>query len=282
MNMMQVKVFEPSNSTKKGFGSLVREMFKDFWSSRDLAWRLFVRDKKAEYRQSLLGILWAFITPLTNALIWIFLSASGAIVIPGTGIPYPLFVFLGTMIWSIFTESVNLPLSQTNAARNLISKINFPKEAILMSGFYKTLFNSGIKLIIVVLALIVFKINPGFNFLLFLLMLLFTIAFGISLGLVVAPFGMLYKDVGRAMPMALTFLMYLTPVVYKGTKISALQNFLDLNPLTPIVNSARNLATGGWFENPAYLIMIFFFMLIVGFIGWVFYRVSIPIIVERM
>lgn len=76
--------------------------------------------------------------------------------------------------------------------------------------------------------------------------------------------------------------MYLTPVVYKETRFKALQSFIDLNPLTPIINTIRNLATEGSFDNPIYLIIIFFFTLVIGFIGWIFYRISIPIIVERM
>lgn len=279
--MQQIKIYEPAKRNSNFF-SLIKEMFKDLFSSLSLAKRLFLRDKKAEYRQSIFGVLWAFITPLTNALVWIFLSASGAVDIKGTGIPYPLFVFIGTMLWSVFSESVNMPLVQTNTSKALISKINFPKEAILIAGFYKTMFNTSIKIGILIVALIFFKITFSFSLIGFLLGVIFLAIFGIAIGLFMTPIGMLYTDVGRAIPMILSFLMYLTPVVYKETRFKALQSFIDLNPLTPIINTIRNLATGGNFDNPIYLIIIFFFTLIIGFIGWIFYRISIPIIVERM
>lgn len=280
-NHLNIHIYQPKNKSN-GFGKLLKEMFADFFSSFDLAKRLFIRDKKAEYKQSVFGILWAFITPFSNALVWIFLSASGAINIPGTGIPYPLFVFIGTMLWGVFTESVNMPLQQTNASRGLISKINFPKEAILLSGFYNLLFNTGIKLIIIIGVLLFFQINPGFGFLGFLMMLFLITFFGISMGLILTPIGMLYKDIGRIIPMALSFLMYLTPVVYKETRFKSLESILSLNPLTPLINSARNLITQGGFENPTYLIIIAAATFFIGFLGWLFYRVSIPIIVERM
>lgn len=280
-NHLQVHIYEPK-SKRKSFLELVRDMFGDLISSLQLAKRIFIRDKKAEYRQSILGISWAFITPLTNALVWIFLSASGAVNISGTGIPYPLFVFIGTMLWGIFSESVNMPLQQTNAAKGLISKINFPKEAILVSGIYKTLFNTGIKVIIVVGALFFFNINPGFGFIGFLIMIFYIMFFGIAIGLLVTPIGLLYKDIARIIPMIMSFLMYLTPVVYKETRFSALQTMINLNPLTPMINSARNYATGGSIENLIYLVFIFLATLLVGFLGWILYRVSIPIIVERM
>ncbi|MBQ0148362.1 MAG: ABC transporter permease [Flavobacteriaceae bacterium] len=257
-------------------------MFRDLISSRDLAKRLFLRDKKAEYRQSLLGVLWAFITPCINALVWIFLTASGAVSIASDQIPYPLFVFIGTMLWSIFTESINMPLIATNGSKSLISKINFPKEAILISGFYKTIFNTLIKLGIIIVALFVFQINPGLNFLGGLAMLIFIMIFGTAIGLLITPIGMLYKDVGRALPLGLSFLMYTTPVVYQEIKNPILAKLVNINPLTPIINSTRNLLTGYSWDEPYYLLVIASLMFFVLIFGWIFYRVSIPVIIERM
>ncbi len=267
---------------KTGFISEIKQMFFDLNISRELGKRLFIRDLKAEYRQSLLGVVWAFITPLINALVWIFLSATGAINITSDTLPYPLFVFIGTMLWSVFSDSINLPLTVTNSSKALISKINFPKEAILLAGFYKLSFNTSIKIIIMAAAILIFGINPGFNFALGLLMILFIIFFGMSVGLLLAPIGMLYKDIGRALPLILSFLMFTTPVVYQKMKIEALNNIVNYNPLTPLLNSTRNLLTGFPIEQPLYLFAIFIVSCIIGLVGWIFYRVSIPIIVERM
>lgn len=279
--MPQVKIYEATNQNKT-FSSVIAEMFKDLFSSAGLAKRLFIRDKNAEYRQSIFGILWALITPLANAMIWVFLSMSGAVNVSGTGIPYPLYVFLGTMLWSVFSESVTMTLTQTNASKALISKINFPKEAILLSGFYKTLFNTAIKFLIILGLLIFFGYYPDFQYLLFLGMLVLLILFGMSLGLLITPIGMLYTDIGKVIPMILSFLMYLTPVVYQKTKIPALQNIIDSNPMTPLINTCRNLLTDGSIENPIYLLIILLVTILILFIGWLFYRISIPIIVERM
>lgn len=279
--MSEIKVYEAANQNKT-FLKLIGEMFRDLSSSAGLAKRLFIRDKNAEYRQSVFGILWALITPLSNALVWVFLSASGAVNVSGTGIPYPLYVFLGTMIWSIFSESVSMPLTQTNASKALISKINFPKEAILVAGFYKMLFNTSIKILIMLGILVFFGYYPDFQYLLFFLVLVLLMLFGISLGLIITPIGLLYTDIGRIIPVVLPFLMYLTPVVYKRTKIPALQSLIEANPLTPLINSCRNMLTDGSIENPTYLGAIVVITLFLLFVGWLFYRISIPIVVERM
>lgn len=279
---MSLKITTYSSKRKTGFIAEIKAMLTDFLDSRELAKRLFIRDKKAEYRQSLLGVMWAFITPLINALVWIFLSMSGAVKIETDQLPYPLFVFIGSMLWSIFSESINSPLVSTNGAKALISKINFPKEAILLSGFYKVVFNTVIKIVIIGLALLVFHINPGVNVLLGLAMVLFLIFVGNAIGLLLTPIGMLYKDVGRGIPLFLSFAMYTTPVVYQEMKNPFLAKLVNINPLTPIINSARNLLTGYGWDQPMYLLLIFVVSVIALLIGWIFYRVSIPIIVERM
>lgn len=279
---MELKTTIYSSQRKTGFINEIKAMFSDLFTSRELAKRLFIRDKKAEYRQSLLGIMWAFVTPLINALVWIFLSMSGAVKIETDQLPYPLFVFIGSMLWSIFSESINSPLVSTNGAKALISKINFPKEAILLSGFYKTIFNSAIKLLIIVIALIFFQINPGIQIVYGLLMIVFLIFVGNAIGLLITPIGMLYKDVGRGIPLVLSFAMYTTPVVYQEMKNPFLAKLVNVNPLTPIINSTRNLLTGYSWDQPMYLLLIFVISILVMLIGWIFYRISIPIIVERM
>lgn len=279
--MLQIKIYD-ANNKKRNLLSLLKEMFTDLYSSLGLAKRLFVRDKSAEYRQSIFGILWAVITPLANAMVWVFLSVSGAVKVSDTGIPYPLYVFLGTMLWSIFSESVQMPLMQTNTSKALISKINFPKEAILVSGLYKTFFNSGVKILIIIVVSAFYGYYPSFGYLGFVVMLLLMVFFGFTLGLLVTPIGMLYTDIGRVIPIALPFLMYLSPVVYRSTGNSSLQVIVDYNPLTPLIKSCRNLLTGGTIENPAYLFGILVGTVTIMLVGWVFYRVSIPIIVERM
>lgn len=277
---MQVKTYKSTNSHIK-FTELVKEMFSDLKSSRELAWRLTVRDFKGQYRQSILGVFWAFITPLMSAVVWIFLNASGAVQIADAGIPYAAFVFTGTMLWSILAESINMPLQQTNAAKGIMNKINFPKEALLLAGIYKILANTGIKILLLVVALLIFGVIPGPQMLGMPIVIIIIMLFGFSVGLLITPLGMLYTDVGRAIPMVMQLLMYLSPVVYVAAKEGWFAKFIEWNPTTTIIVAGRSAFTGLPFENLGYFGIIAVFMLIVLFIAWFFYRFSIPIIVER-
>src|SRR5688572_20247597 len=86
------------------------EMFRDLRASRELAWRLFVRDTSAQYRQSILGYLWAFLPPLVASVPFIFLKSQGVVGIGDTPIPYPAYALIGTIIWQVFADALNSPL----------------------------------------------------------------------------------------------------------------------------------------------------------------------------
>jgi lipopolysaccharide transport system permease protein len=108
---LETKIYQKENSLK--IGKQLKECFKDLVGAHFLAKQLATRDIRSQYRQSYLGIIWAFITPITSAFVWIFLSATGTIKLSDTGVPYPVFVFSGTLIWSIITEAINSPTSNT-------------------------------------------------------------------------------------------------------------------------------------------------------------------------
>jgi lipopolysaccharide transport system permease protein len=89
-------------------------MWQDLKSSRELAWRLFVRDITAQYRQSIFGIFWAFVPPLITSLVFILLQSNNILNIGETDIPYPVYVLVGTILWQLFSESLNAPLKNSS------------------------------------------------------------------------------------------------------------------------------------------------------------------------
>src|SRR5918996_1010864 len=94
MSQLPVTVYSPE-SPLRDCRRLLRDMFRDLRGSRELAWRLFVRDTSAQYRQSMLGYVWAFLPPLVASLPFIFLNSQGVVTIEGTPIPYPAYAMIG-------------------------------------------------------------------------------------------------------------------------------------------------------------------------------------------
>lgn len=279
LTTVQTRIYQKENNLN--LGKLLKESLGDIYSSRFLARQLAERDIKAQYRQSYLGIIWAFITPLATAAVWIFLNLSGTIQVTDTGIPYPVFAFSGTLLWSIITESINSPTTSTNSARGLLSKINFPKEALIISGIYKLLFNASVKILLLISFVFLFGLGFHGSLLLLPLIILSAVLFGVTIGLFLTPISMLYNDVGKIVGMGFSFLMYITPVVYSIPESGLMRTVMIANPFTPIILTGRDLLVGTQPEFLTYYLILIAASIPLFFIGLLAYRISIPIIVER-
>ncbi len=277
---LETKIYQKENNLK--FGRLLKESCKDFFNSHFLAKQLASRDIKSQYRQSYLGIIWAFITPVTSALVWIFLNLSGTIKLTDTGMPYPVYAFSGTLIWSIIKEAINLPTNTTNAARGIITKINFPKEALVLSGIYKLFFNTSIKIGLLLIFIFAFGIGFHWLLLLFPLAVIVVILFGTTLGLFITPISLIYNDIAKIVSMGLGLLMYITPVVYAIPKKGFMKTVMEVNPFSALIITTRNLAMGHTSEYLGYFVSISITSFFLFFLGLLFYRISIPVIVERL
>ena len=82
-------------------GVLVRDMLRDLFASRELAWRLFVRNTSAKYRQTMFGYVWAFLPPIVGTVVFLFLRRSGLFAVGETEVPYALFLLAGMVLWQI-------------------------------------------------------------------------------------------------------------------------------------------------------------------------------------
>jgi lipopolysaccharide transport system permease protein len=277
---LETHIYQKERTIK--IGTLLKASLRDIYKSRFLARQLAERDIRAQYRQSYLGVLWAFIMPLTTALVWIILNNSGTIKLSDTGVPYPVYAFSGTLIWSIIVASINSPIQNTMASKGILTKINFPKEALIISGIYKLLFDTFIKVILLVILIFAFGVGFHWSLLLLPITLLGSIIFGTTIGLFLTPLGLLYKDISKLITFGMQFLMYATPVVYVIPSSGIMKTIMVWNPITPIVLTARDLIVG---FSPQYL---WYFIIVVTvcipllFIALVIYRISIPIIVERL
>lgn len=281
MKEPEVIAYTPASSLRQPL-KLVGDMFLDLWRGRELAWRLAVRDISAQYRQAALGLLWAFILPLANTLTWMFLNGSGIVNVGATELPYPVYVFTGTLLWAVFMDALNAPLQQTTAARPMLAKIKFPREALIVSGIYQTLFNAGIKIVLLLAALVLFGIYPGWSLLLFPLAILSLVFTGTAIGLLLTPVGLLYTDVAKSLPLLVQFVMYLTPVVFPMPESGWAAAIFKLNPVTPLILTARDWLTGfpaAWLTEFLWVNAAVILLLA---LVWIVYRVAMPVIIERM
>lgn len=261
---------------------LFKEMWQDLKNSGELSWRLTVRDISAQYRQTLLGYFWAVFPPLVASLVFILLRSSSVIEVKGITIPYPAYVMAGTVFWQLFVDALNFPLKVVNQSKAILTKINLPKEALIISAIGQVLISFAIKVILLAGVIIYFKVSIGWTILLIPLPLIGLLLLGTMFGILLIPVGLLYKDIQQALLVATSGLIFLTPVAYPPTMAGLLGDIIRINPITPLLMAAKDLLCNEIPGNMVHFFVIFGSTIVLLLIGWVIYRVALPIIVERI
>ncbi len=262
--------------------TLIRNILKDLMAGRELAWRLFIRDLSAQYRQTYFGYVWAFLPPLVASLTFIFLNSQGIVNIDTGGIPYPAFAMMGTLLWQVFVDGIMCSPNALTAAKPMLAKINFPREAILMGGLYMVVFNFLIRLLLVAAVMVFWKIIPSPSILFFPVAMAALLAAGFCIGLALTPIAGFYGDVSRAIPMVAQFWMLLTPVVYPARTEGLAGILTTWNPVSPLIVSARESLTGQDLSLLIPFAIVAACSLIATFLGLVGFRIAMPHLIARM
>jgi len=276
------KTFYSPESQLRQPSILIREMLSDLFASRGLAWRLFVRNISAQYRQSILGYLWAFLPPLFSMAIWVLLNSQKIINIDDPGMPYPLFVLTGTVLWQTFVDAINSPLKLVTESKEMLAKINFPREALILAGLLEVIFNFFIRILLLVAIFVWYRTPVTGTAGLAFLGVLVLIVLGLMIGILLTPLGVLYNDVGRTIAIFTQFWFFLTPVIYPMPKEGIVALIVQYNPVTPVLVSVREwLILGSSSQLMGFCVVSF---VSVGFLllGWVLYRIAMPHLIARI
>ena len=261
--------------------SLAASMLRDLLASRELAWRLTVRDISAHYRQSMLGFFWAFVPPLVSGLLFIVLQQKKLVNVPDPGMPYPLFVLVGTTLWQVFSEAVNAPLHVVTVAKPVLAKINFPREALIVSAFYQTLFGLLVKSVLLVGILLYFGVPLRPQSALAIVPIILLIWLGLAIGLAATPPGLLMRDVTQAMTLGLQLGFFLTPVIYPPPQSFPYSLLATWNPVSPYLVASRELLVNGTTALLLPMVVVTACLFVSTVVLWIVYRVAMPIVIER-
>jgi lipopolysaccharide transport system permease protein len=276
-----VRVITP-HSGVDAFTDAIRSIRSEFSQARGLAWRFFLRDTRADHRQSLLGYFWLVVPAVANALTWIFLNNQKVVSIDSGSVSYPVFVLTGTILWTAFNSSMMAMLGIVNSGRAMLSKVNFPHEALVYTAMLKSTTDSVLAALLLIPIVVVFHVTPHVTMLLFPLALAGGLVLGWSLGLVMIPIAALYGDVSRAIQLVLRFGFFLTPVVFALPPAGLARKLMLVNPVTPVIVSGRAWLAGSADAMPAAFAGVVAGSVMVGLIALVFYKVALPHLIERL
>lgn len=278
---LPVRIIEPHTGLD-AFRDAVRSLWTSFPQARQLAWRFFLRDTRADHRQSLLGYAWLLVPPLANTAIWVFLSDQNVISVDSGAVPYPLFVLSGAVLWGGFNVSVMAMLNAVGDSRALLSKVNFPHEALLYSAFLKALLNTLITAAVLVPAVVIYAPAMAAEMALFPVALLATLLLGTALGLLVLPAAALYGDIGRGAQLVLRFGFFLTPVIFPLPETGMARRLMLFNPATPVIVTGRSWLTGSETAMIAGFVGVAGSCFALIAFGVVIYKVALPHLIERL
>lgn len=282
MDENSLVVYTPA-SVLRHPASFLRGIARDLARSNWLGRRLAVRDLSAQYKQAALGVLWALIVPLATVATWLLLRGAGVVNVGDTGMPYWLYAVVGTLFWGIFVDALIAPLVQATAAKPMLARVSFPPEALVISGLYQVGVSAGIKLLLVLAAVLLAgagTVPP--TVVLVPIGVCSLVLAGTALGLLVTPLGLLYTDVAKSMPLLAQFMMYLAPVVYVVPASGMMGTIMEANPLTPLIQASRDWAVGIEASTVPGLLMVDGVALVLLAIVWVVYKAAMPVLVERM
>lgn len=261
---------------------LFRQMWLDLLASRELAWRLMVRDISAQYRQSFLGIIWAFIPPIVMAAGFTLANQAKVINVGQTDIPYPAYVMFSTALWQTFVEAINGPVQAVTTAKPMLARVKFPREALILSKLGEVFFNFGIKLILIVTLFIWFGIPVTWTVILAPVALIHLIMLGTFIGVMLSPFGVLYQDISKGLTLFTGFWLFLTPVVYPVPSGGVFEFLVKFNPVTPLLVTVRELSTTGVLTQTMGFWVVSLITIIGLFLTWIGFRLAMPFVVERV
>jgi len=267
----------------RGWGPHVwRGMLSEVSESYELIWRLFLRNFRAKYRQTLLGFLWALIMPLLAVGTFVFLNRAGILNIGEVDIPYPAYALLGLTVWQIFAGGLRVCSNSIVAGGSMVVKINFPKEALVFSSFGEALVETLVRLALTVAVFAVYKVVPAWTVILFPFALIPLLLFTLGLGLMLSLLNAVFRDVANIVSLSSTFLLFLTPVLYPEPKAAFFKAFTTFNPLAALVSGPRDLVVKGYLTQPDTFMFYSGLSLILFIVSWRLFHLAEIRIAERV
>lgn len=220
---------------------------------RVMAWRSIL----VRYKQAYLGIAWAVLKPVM--LLLIFIVVRSFVGIDSGDVPYPLLTFAALLPWILFQESASEGVNSVVGNANLIRKIYFPREIFPLTAVVTKLIEFGITLFILAGLMAVYRFAPTVHILWMPVIVLYTLLAALTISLAGAALNVYYRDVVSMLPVALSLMMYLSPVMYPlqlvhrklvveqaaGDWSNLLYTVYTMNPITGIIDSFQRTVLKG-------------------------------------
>lgn len=222
---------------ERGLGSL---QLGELWAYRELLGFLAWRDIRVRYKQSLLGVLWALITPVVTMAIFSVIFGRVAR-IPSDGIPYPIFCYAGLLPWLFFAQSLQRATASMVAERNLLTKVYFPRLIVPVAATLAPLVDLAIASTVLVALMAWYGLTPALHAVALVpLCVGWAWILAVGVGTLLSAWNVHFRDVGQMIPFLIQVWMYASPVVYPASMFPDDWAWvLALNPMVGVIEGLR-------------------------------------------
>lgn len=217
-------------------------MFKELYQYRELLKSSVQKEIRGKYKASMLGVLWSFINPLLQVLVY-------AIVFPyllrNTGDNYLVYLVTGIIPWNFFTTVITGTVNCIKVNAGIIKKVYFPRIVLPVSIAVSGLINFFISCLIVIAVCIFSGVGVSWHIILLPVIAIVQMIFSLGIGLVLSACDAYVQDLEYMVNFLIQLAMYGTPIVYNLNVFSNTSNLLvqliRMNPLTIIVGAYRDI-----------------------------------------
>ncbi|GAA3525358.1 ABC transporter permease [Zobellella aerophila] len=254
-----------------------REMASSFWRNRSLIKVLTKREVVGRYRGSFLGILWSFFNPLLMLTVYTFVF-SVVFQARWTGgseskTEFALVLFAGMMMFSFFSECINRAPSLILSNVNYVKKVVFPIDILPWVSLGAALFHFLISLFVWLIAYVILFGVPQPTVLLLPLLLMPLTLLVMSLSWMLAALGVYLRDISQFIGIATTMLMFLSPIFYPAEALpDTYRKLIYLNPLTVVIEQARDLLFWGKLPNWSMLTVYTLVATLIAWLGFAWFQ----------
>jgi lipopolysaccharide transport system permease protein len=250
----------------------MRTHLAEFWEHKDLTLSFAVRDIKARYKQTALGAAWAVLQPFSLMVVFTLVFSRFAQV-PSDGVPYPIFSYSGLIFWTFFATAVSQGTAAIVANSNLVRKIYFPRETLLVSIVLAAGLDLAIAGVIFGVMMGYYQISVPATVLWVPVLLTVQTLFALAVVCFTSAIHVALRDIGHGIPLLLQLWMFATPVAYPLTVVPArLLPIYQLNPMTPIIDGYRRVILHGQPPDLPALATATVITLLLLAVGYVFFK----------
>ena len=239
-----------------------------------LLWELTLTDFKLKYSSTVLGFFWSLLNPLLIfAVLYVVFSIFIRIDVP----QYPLFLFLGILIWNFFMDGTLNGMSSLVNKPNLIKKVYTSKPIIVLSACLNSFMTFILNLAVFFIFCIIFGAKIGLAALIFVIIISALFLIVLALSLILSAYYARYKDLRHIWAFLLNVGFWITPIVYPTALVP--KKYLSLymlNPLARIITDSRQAVIYNSLPDPWEVFAIVLFSVLLFVICFAIFRKKSP------